>query len=93
MSLFHQHRCVETQRVFTGPSGLTSVERWCGSIEEFQQMLWGITTILLRCTSCGAHRTTKILGDARKPSVLPKQGVPEGLADWLGLYGAGRAEK
>lgn len=60
----HQHTWVETQRVFAHPPWMTFNIR-NASEDMIQQLSFGVTTIVSKCSCCGELRQDRILGDAR----------------------------
>ena len=65
--MFHRHAWVETERVFVKPPA--SIGSFKSADEELaHQVLFGVTTILYKCTKCGQVRTVEVLGDARRES-------------------------
>jgi hypothetical protein len=60
---FHRHRWVEQHRTFVPPNVNVNFE---GGTRQFGEMVvFGFTTVELRCERCGALKTYRVLGDAR----------------------------
>lgn len=73
--MFHRHRWREMQRVYTGPSTIKLGGLEC-SEHMAERMMFGVTTILQSCETCGELKNHEVLGDAR-PQQLQ---LPKGLA-------------
>ena len=90
MSFFHRHNWREQERHFTGTTAITRVTNL--DAEQIERLLFGVTTILLRC-DCGAFSREEILGDARHPPAQDQRQIAQtyqsGLSNLLGALGKG----
>ena len=60
----HIHSLEEVARHFARPA--VGITKLTGTSDELtQKLLFGVTTIELRCSECGDIKTTEIAGDAR----------------------------
>lgn len=66
MNLFHSHRWTEIQRVSAKRYDAREIQRLAESMSESmaQQLLFGVTTIVLKCSICGDVKTVEFLGVA-----------------------------
>jgi len=64
MKLFHRHNWIEIERFETPPTEISSVSG--GAPERtIRELVFGITTILYRCSICSGIKTVEILGKTR----------------------------
>lgn len=71
--MFHRHQWVELERTFAPPVQRLKMLELTASPEFLvfmERMTFGVTTVTLRCHSCGDRKTYAILGDASNPSRL-----------------------
>ncbi len=63
MSLFHRHQWERISATYTPPlKDVKSIER---STEEFaNRLVFGLTTVVLRCVVCGDEKIIEATGDA-----------------------------
>lgn len=65
--LCHRHYWAEDHRVFASTT-TTELSVKGTSDETVQRLMFGVTTIMLKCSTCGELKTVEVLGDARLPA-------------------------
>lgn len=77
MIFFHRHSWTEIERIYARPRKITTLidEALTGMSEDLaRQLLFGVTTIVYRCSECGAIKKLEVLGKAQ-PLVIESHGV------------------
>ena len=75
MKIWHRHSWTEIERIYARPRKITDLidEALAGLSEDLaRQLLFGVTSIIYRCSECGAIKTVEVLGKAQNLAVTEK---------------------